>query len=699
MLPATPTRLGRYEILDELGKGAAGIVYLARDPLIGRLVALKTFRVGYSVKDHELQQFRARFIREAQSAGILSHANIVTIHDVVEESDEGMAFIAMEYVRGTNLKQLLQGGTPLELAFAHDIVRQVGEALDYAHSKGVVHRDVKPANIIITADNRVKITDFGIARIDTSNLTQEGQLLGTPNYMAPEQILGREVDHRADLFSLGVVLYEMLTRHKPFQGENLTVVSHRIVYDQFTSPRQYARDLPPGVEKILNKALAKDPAERYQRGRDLADDLRRLAGDRPAPQMESLNETQSLAATAVLSESPVLARPAAGERPAAGWRRWFGGRREPAAPAPAAAVTAAAVAGPAAAAPLPSAEETVASDSSPALAPVVPLVPPAPAAARAAAAAPARALPRRTSPRRIAALALIALAVPVFAVAAALLVVSWAQPRQPAADVRELHPQVVSLLTQGTALLRAGQAPEAVEAFTRAERLAPHLEFLGALRRRAERTSSQDRERQAAIELEIGAKTAEARTALAHRSWDQAEAAARRVLELDPHHPQAQQMLADAAAGRQQQAAARQARERTILATTQPPTPAPATATEPRPQTIAAPQRPLADVTLTVDFYSKLDQGTIIVWAGGRRVLQEPFNFRQGSRFPFGRRQSEGGSLRRLVQVPTGAAGLRVHVAPKDRPAEVEELAFAGGQNQRLVVELSADGGMTARLF
>ncbi|HTQ80973.1 MAG TPA: serine/threonine-protein kinase, partial [Thermoanaerobaculia bacterium] len=232
-----PTRLGRYEILDEIGKGAMGVVFLAKDPLIGRLVALKTFRIGYSVKDQEMEQFRARFMREAQSAGILSHPNIVTIHDVVEESEEGLAFIAMEYVRGTNLKVVLQRETPLDLAYTAGILEQIADGLDYAHSKGVVHRDVKPANIIITADNRVKITDFGIARIDTSNLTQEGQLLGTPNYMAPEQILGREVDHRADLFSLGVVLYEMLTRHKPFQGENLTVVSHRIVYDSFTAPR------------------------------------------------------------------------------------------------------------------------------------------------------------------------------------------------------------------------------------------------------------------------------------------------------------------------------------------------------------------------------------------------------------------------------------------------------------------------------
>src|SRR5215210_456201 len=192
MLPMTPPKLGRYEIVDEIGKGAMGVVYLARDPLIGRLVALKTFRIGYSIRDQELEQFRVRFMREAQSAGILSHPNIVTIHDVVEQTEEGLAFIAMEYVRGTNLKVLLQGEQSLTLPFIVEVISQVAEALDYAHSHRVIHRDVKPANILITADNRVKITDFGIARLDSSNLTQEGQLLGTPNYMAPEQIQGRE---------------------------------------------------------------------------------------------------------------------------------------------------------------------------------------------------------------------------------------------------------------------------------------------------------------------------------------------------------------------------------------------------------------------------------------------------------------------------------------------------------------------------
>jgi len=291
MLPLTPTKLGRYEIVDEIGKGAMGVVYLARDPLIGRLVALKTFRIGYSVRDVELEQFRARFIREAQSAGILSHPNIVTIHDVVEESEDGIAFIAMEYVRGTNLKSLLQGDQPLSLPFVVDVIAQVADALDYAHSHRVIHRDVKPANILITADNRVKITDFGIARLDTSNLTQEGQLLGTPNYMAPEQIQGKEVDYRADLFALGVVLYEMLTRHKPFQGENLTVVSHRIVYDHFTPPREYMREMPPGIEPILDRALEKDPARRFQRAKEMVDELRRTSG---ALAGADLNETQSL---------------------------------------------------------------------------------------------------------------------------------------------------------------------------------------------------------------------------------------------------------------------------------------------------------------------------------------------------------------------------------------------------------------------
>ncbi|HEX9737409.1 MAG TPA: serine/threonine-protein kinase, partial [Thermoanaerobaculia bacterium] len=233
----TPQNLGRYEILGELGKGAMGVVYLAQDPIIKRQLAIKTFRMAYSAKEKEVAQFRERFLREAQAIGQLSHPNIVTVHDVGQEGED--YFIAMEYVKGVNLKQRMQHDEPLALEFVLEVVAQIADGLDCAHQKGIIHRDVKPANIIITHDHLVKITDFGIARLEQSNLTVAGQLLGTPNYMAPEQIQGRAVDARSDIFSLGVLLYELLTRKKPFQGENLTQVSHRIVYDEFTPPEEY----------------------------------------------------------------------------------------------------------------------------------------------------------------------------------------------------------------------------------------------------------------------------------------------------------------------------------------------------------------------------------------------------------------------------------------------------------------------------
>lgn len=328
-MPSSPmSKLGRYEILEELGKGAMGVVYLARDPLIGRLVALKTFRAGFSPQDQELEQFRSRFMREAQSAGILSHPNIVTIHDIVDEAESGVCFIAMEYVRGSNLKLLLQQPEPLPFEFVVSIVSQVGDALDYAHSRGVIHRDVKPANILITAENKVKITDFGIARLGSSNLTMEGQLLGTPNYMSPEQIQGREVDHRADIFSLGVVLYEMLIRRKPFQGENLTVVTHRIVHEPFAPPGEILQRLPQGLGAVLARALEKDPARRYPAASALAADLQRLvraplpAAAGPAEPDDDTAATQEIPRPE--EETPA---PARGIGPAL--RRLFGRMRSP----------------------------------------------------------------------------------------------------------------------------------------------------------------------------------------------------------------------------------------------------------------------------------------------------------------------------------------------------------------------------------
>ncbi|HUP63773.1 MAG TPA: protein kinase [Thermoanaerobaculia bacterium] len=277
--------LGRYEVVRELGKGAMGIVYLAKDPLIGRMVALKTIRLTDSGDEEEVREFQQRFLREAQAAGILSHAAIVTVHDIGQDDHKGVSFIAMEYVEGPTLKEVIQQGKQMSYSATATIMSQVADALDYAHTKGITHRDVKPANIILCGDEKVKITDFGIAKIatDAANLTTTGQFLGTPNYMAPEQVKGAPVDGRTDIFSLGVVLYECLTRRKPFGGDSLTTISYRIVHEPFESPHEFDPAIPETFDAVISRCLAKDPKDRYQRAREVAADLRALAAGQPLP--------------------------------------------------------------------------------------------------------------------------------------------------------------------------------------------------------------------------------------------------------------------------------------------------------------------------------------------------------------------------------------------------------------------------------
>jgi predicted Ser/Thr protein kinase/tetratricopeptide (TPR) repeat protein len=282
-------KLGRYEVVRELGKGAMGIVYLAKDPLIGRLVALKTIRAAVHADDDETKEFQQRFIREAQAAGILNHPSIVTVHDIGQDDTSNMSFIAMEYVEGQNLKEVLSQGRNLTFEQIADIVAQVAEALDFAHAKGIVHRDVKPANIILVDGTRAKITDFGIAKIASgaANLTTTGQFLGTPNYMAPEQVKGAPVDGRTDIFALGICLYECLTRRKPFGGDSLTSISYKIVHEPFPPLQEINPQIPEPFEDVVAHCLEKDPSKRYQRARDLALALRAVArGDklaRPEP--------------------------------------------------------------------------------------------------------------------------------------------------------------------------------------------------------------------------------------------------------------------------------------------------------------------------------------------------------------------------------------------------------------------------------
>jgi predicted Ser/Thr protein kinase len=280
-----PLKLGRYEVVRELGKGAMGIVYLAKDPLIGRLVALKTIRAAAHADDDETREFQQRFVREAQAAGILNHPAIVTVHDIGQDEATGVSFIAMEYVEGQNLKEVLAQGRPLTFDDIGEIIAQIADALDFAHSKGIVHRDVKPANIILLEGNRAKIMDFGIAKIASgaANLTSTGQFLGTPNYMAPEQIKGSPVDGRTDIFSLGICLYECLTRRKPFGGDSLTSISYKIVHEPFPPLHEINPQIPDGYDEVAALCLAKDPAKRYQRAREMGSALRSVVrGERPA---------------------------------------------------------------------------------------------------------------------------------------------------------------------------------------------------------------------------------------------------------------------------------------------------------------------------------------------------------------------------------------------------------------------------------
>lgn len=263
-------KLGRYEILAELGRGAMGVVYKAIDPLIDRTVAIKTIQLDLS-RD-ELANFEERFYREAKSAGRLNHPNIVTIYDVGKT--DNIAYMAMEFLEGQLLKEILDVHTAMSIDRIADIAAQVADGLAYAHENGIVHRDIKPANIMLVRGNVVKITDFGIAQMPSGSRTLAGTVMGSPKYMAPEQVAGTAVDGRSDLFSLGVVLYEMLTGEPPFDGDNINTTMYRIVNETPVPPKTLTPRVPDVFNTIVAKALAKHPDERYQSARELAHDLR-----------------------------------------------------------------------------------------------------------------------------------------------------------------------------------------------------------------------------------------------------------------------------------------------------------------------------------------------------------------------------------------------------------------------------------------
>lgn len=264
-------KAGRYELLEELGRGAMGVVYKAFDPTIGRVVAVKTMQLNEAGTGMSRPELLQRFQTEARAAGQLVHPNIVVIYDAGEDS--GVFYITMEFVAGQSLQGLIDKRQPFPLPRVLRIMGQVCGALGYAHERSVVHRDVKPANIVLGPDDTVKITDFGTAKILALGTTQSGTIVGTPSYMAPEQVKGRPIDGRCDIFALGVILYELITGEKPFPGDNVTTVIYKIVNEEPINPRDIDSSVHPGLCEVIAKALAKDPDKRYQTCREFLQDL------------------------------------------------------------------------------------------------------------------------------------------------------------------------------------------------------------------------------------------------------------------------------------------------------------------------------------------------------------------------------------------------------------------------------------------
>jgi serine/threonine protein kinase len=280
MKTARSSRFGRYEVLRELGRGAMGVVYKARDPKINRVVAIKAISLSTQPEADE-REYRERFFREAEAAGRLSHPGIVTIFDVGEELKTRAPYIVMEYVSGQSLEKMLSSeGSKLPLTTALQLTQELAEALDCAHGQGVVHRDLKPANILVTEQGHAKIADFGVAKLNMTSLTLAGQVLGTPAYMSPEQLNDGVVDGRSDLFSLGTIFYTMVTGHIPFHGNSVITVCFKVVSHDPLRATSFDTDLPPGLDYIITRAMAKDPAQRYQRGMEMALDLKELRNGR-----------------------------------------------------------------------------------------------------------------------------------------------------------------------------------------------------------------------------------------------------------------------------------------------------------------------------------------------------------------------------------------------------------------------------------
>lgn len=267
-------KLGRYEVLEQIGRGAMGIVYKGKDPILNRLTAIKTIRFSDEFDEDKVDVIKTHFYREAEVVAKLSHPNIVTIYDVGEDLD--LSFLAMEYLQGESLEKYTSQGNLFPVKKCLEIIAQVCDALEYAHTHDIIHRDIKPANIMMLGDGSIKVTDFGIARATTSTKTRTGIIKGTPYYMSPEQTKGLKLSGRSDIFSLGVVFYQLLTGKLPFDGENMAAIMYQITSVNPTPPTEYKTGLNKPILTVLNKALEKDHDKRYAHARDMGKHIRMI---------------------------------------------------------------------------------------------------------------------------------------------------------------------------------------------------------------------------------------------------------------------------------------------------------------------------------------------------------------------------------------------------------------------------------------
>jgi tRNA A-37 threonylcarbamoyl transferase component Bud32/tetratricopeptide (TPR) repeat protein len=303
--------IGKYKITSILGKGAMGIVYRALDPDINREVAVKTIRFDLVSEEDDREEMMERFMREAQAAGKLTHSNIITIYDVGREKD--MTYIVMQLIEGKSLQKVISSGERISTEELIQLMDQLCKALDYAHDNGIIHRDIKPANILLDKQGKPFIVDFGVARLETSTLTEAGTTLGTPSYMSPEQVMGKKVDRRSDIFSLGSILYELLTGKRAFQAQSITTVIYKIINEEPVALSEVKKGLPIGFEQIVCKALAKDPKDRYPTCGELAKDLHNFdqLADRTIPVTMIQEELPTLSMKKKRKKWPIIAISAA----------------------------------------------------------------------------------------------------------------------------------------------------------------------------------------------------------------------------------------------------------------------------------------------------------------------------------------------------------------------------------------------------